>query len=104
MTLKTSDHKPVSSLLEIGVRTADHSSFSQSSISVLLLTSAVSLQIKVVNEESYKRTFEDIVRHIDRLENDCIPSVSLSQTEVSSLHNSAIDFDILHLYSKVWDQ
>ncbi|XP_036442524.1 type II inositol 1,4,5-trisphosphate 5-phosphatase isoform X2 [Colossoma macropomum] len=55
MTLRTSDHKPVSSLLEIG--------------------------IKVVNEESYKRTLEDIVRSLDKLENECIPSVCLSQSE-----------------------
>lgn len=41
-----------------------------------------SLQIKVVNEEIYKRTFEDIVRTLDKLENECIPSVSLSQREV----------------------
>ncbi|KAI4894359.1 hypothetical protein NFI96_032795, partial [Prochilodus magdalenae] len=55
MALRTSDHKPVSSLLEIG--------------------------IKVLNEESYKRTFEDIVRSLDKLENECIPSVTLSQSE-----------------------
>ena len=44
----------------------------------------ISLQIKVVDRTRYKKVYEDIMKKLDRLENDYLPQVSLAQKEVST--------------------
>lgn len=62
-----------------------------------VLTPHVFPQIKRVNNEAYKKTFEEIVRNIDKMENECIPSVTLSKREVTFLSDFtlwSIDFSV----------
>lgn len=62
-----------------------------------MLTPHVFPQIKRVNNEAYKKTFEEIVRNIDKMENECIPSVTLSKREVTFLSDFtlwSIDFSV----------
>ncbi|CAG5125874.1 unnamed protein product [Candidula unifasciata] len=53
--LRISDHKPVSSLFTVGVR--------------------------VIDQKLYKKVYEDIMKHLDRLENDYLPQIKLDKTE-----------------------
>lgn len=51
-----------------------------------------SSQVRVVNEELYRKTLEEIVRSLDKMENANIPSVSLSKREVGKTQTLASGF------------
>lgn len=62
MSLKLSDHKPVYAVFSAGVKTKD--------------------------ELSYKRVHEEVLKRVDKYENDNQPQITVEETE--------IDFDIIH--------
>ena len=41
-------------------------------------------QVKVIDEKRYKKTYEDIMKKLDRIENEYLPQIKLDKTEVSS--------------------
>ncbi|KAK2142063.1 hypothetical protein LSH36_1001g00016 [Paralvinella palmiformis] len=57
MECRISDHKPVSAVFEVG--------------------------IKVINRNEYRQVYEDIMKQLDRMENEYLPQVALSTTEVN---------------------
>ncbi|KAL8583253.1 hypothetical protein ACOMHN_043088 [Nucella lapillus] len=53
--LRISDHKPVSAYFDV--------------------------EIKVIDEKRYKKTYEDIMKKLDRIENEYLPQIKLDKTE-----------------------
>jgi phosphatidylinositol-bisphosphatase len=38
--------------------------------------------VKVIDEKRYKKVYEDIMKKLDRIENECLPQIKLDRTEV----------------------
>ena len=52
------------------------------------LTNATRWQVKVVNVEQERQVMEDVIRTLDRHENDNLPQVKLGTTEVQCIEHS----------------
>lgn len=47
-------------------------------------------QVRVIDEEKSRKVYEDIMKQLDRLENDYLPQVKLDKTEVCLLCNQLL--------------
>ena len=39
-------------------------------------------QVKVINEQQYRKVYEEVMKQLDRLENEFLPQIELDTTEV----------------------
>ena len=62
-------------------------------------------QVRVIDEEKSKKVYEDIMKHLDKVENDYLPQVKLDKTEVNLHCNQLLrlsaDDEIKRIFSNM---
>ena len=47
-----------------------------------LISHALKFQIKIIDKDKYRQVYENVMKNLDKLENEFLPQVSLNKTEV----------------------
>ncbi|CAG0878832.1 unnamed protein product [Darwinula stevensoni] len=82
MSLTLSDHKPISAVFQAGVGfSIKVISISDSFYENRMLSQPL-LQIKVIDTVRYRRIYEEVMKKLDKLENEFLPQVSVDKLEI----------------------